>query len=155
MLVGVHRRKLLALGQVLVLHGLHGHVIGRRRRGISATLSALMSAVLTRVATRMLLDHFLLFVSAKKKDTGIEMEPEWTKNISSETICNFFYFFYVVYAVLAIFALVSFASMFLFPLPKGVLLITGIQGLLMVAIATTTALFHYLVCSRALLPATR
>jgi len=79
------------------------------------------------------------------------MEPEWTKAISSETVCNFFYFFYVLYAVLAVFALISFASMFLSPLPKGVLLVTGIQGLLMVAIATTTALFHYLVCSRALL----
>ena len=69
------------------------------------------------------------------------MEPEWTKNISSETICNFFYFFYVVYAVLAIFALLSFASLFLFPLPKGVLLITGVQSVLIVGIATTTALY--------------
>ena len=80
------------------------------------------------------------------------MEPQWTKNISSETICNFFYFFYVVYAVLAIFAVFSLLSMFFMDLPKNVLIPATIQGLLMAGIAATTALFHYLVCARALLP---
>jgi hypothetical protein len=79
------------------------------------------------------------------------MEPQWTKNISSQIVCNFFYFFFVLYAVMAIFAVVSFTSMFFFDLPKGVLFVTAIQGLLMIGVATTTALFHYLVCDRALL----
>lgn len=80
------------------------------------------------------------------------MEPEWTKNISSETVCNFFYFFYVLYAVLAVFTVFSLIALFFMNLPKNMLIITSIQGILMTAIATTTALFHYLVCSRALLP---
>ena len=28
------------------------------------------------------------------------MEPNWTKNIPSSTVCNFFYMFFVVYAVI-------------------------------------------------------
>jgi hypothetical protein len=80
------------------------------------------------------------------------MEPQWTKNISSETVCNFFYFFYVVYAVLAILAVFSLLSMFFMNLPKNVLIPVAIQGLLGAGIATATALFHYLVCARALLP---
>ena len=80
------------------------------------------------------------------------MEPQWTKNISSEVVCNFFYFFYVIYAVLAIFAVFSLISLFFIDLPKSVLIAGSIQGLLMLGIATTTALFHYLVCARALLP---
>jgi hypothetical protein len=79
------------------------------------------------------------------------MEPEWTKNISSETVCNFFYFFFVLYAVLAFFAVVSLISIFLMPLPRSVLFVTGVQGFLMIGLALTTALFHYLVCDRALL----
>lgn len=80
------------------------------------------------------------------------MEPQWTKNISSETVCNFFYFFYVVYAVLAIFAVFGLIAVFFMGLPKNLLIVTGIQGVLMTTIALTTALFHYLVCARALLP---
>ncbi len=84
--------------------------------------------------------------------SSLEMEPQWTKNISSETICNFFYFFYVVYAVLAIFAIFGLVGFFFMDLPKNVLIATSVQGLLMAGVATTTALFHYLVCARALLP---
>jgi hypothetical protein len=83
------------------------------------------------------------------------MEPQWTKDISSETVCNFFYFFYVVYAVLAILAVFSLIALFFGNLPKNVLIATSIQTLLVFGIATTTALFHYLVCARALLPSTR
>ena len=80
------------------------------------------------------------------------MEPQWTKNISSETVCNFFYFFYVVYAVLAVFTVFSLVALFFMDLPKNILVVTTIQSLLMVGIAGMTALFHYLVCARALLP---
>jgi hypothetical protein len=80
------------------------------------------------------------------------MEPEWTKAISSEVVCNFFYFFYVVYAVLAVFAVFSLVALYFTNLPKNMLMVSGIQGILMLAIATTGALFHYLVCARALLP---
>lgn len=80
------------------------------------------------------------------------MEPQWTKNISSETVCNFFYFFYVVYAVIAVFTVFSLVALFFMDLPKNMLVAASIQGLLMVGVATATALFHYLVCARALLP---
>lgn len=80
------------------------------------------------------------------------MEPQWTKNISSETVCNFFYFFYVVYAVIAVFTVFSLVALFFMDLPKNMLVAVSIQGLLMVGVATATALFHYLVCARALLP---
>jgi hypothetical protein len=80
------------------------------------------------------------------------MEPQWTKNISSETVCNFFYFFYVVYAVMAVFTIFSLVALTFMNLPKNILIMGSIQGVLMLGIATTTALFHYLVCARALLP---
>lgn len=80
------------------------------------------------------------------------MEPQWTKNISSETVCNFFYFFYVVYAVLAVFTVFSLIALFFMDLPKNMLVVTTIQSLLMVGVAGVTALFHYLVCARALIP---
>lgn len=80
------------------------------------------------------------------------MEPQWTKAISNETVCNFFYFFYVLYAVLAIISVFGLVGVFFMNLPKNVLIATSIQGLLMAGLAGTTALFHYLVCSRALLP---
>lgn len=79
------------------------------------------------------------------------MEPEWTKSISSETVCNFFYFFFVVYAVIAVLGLFSFGSLFFLGLPKSLLVATGGQILLTMSLALATALFHYLVCSRALL----
>ena len=82
----------------------------------------------------------------------VEMEPQWTKNISSETVCNFFYFFYVVYAVLAIFTVFSLISLAFMDLPKNMLVMASVQGILMMSIAVATALFHYLVCARALLP---
>lgn len=88
----------------------------------------------------------------KKREYKVEMEPEWTKNISSEVVCNFFYFFYVVYAVFAIFAVFSLIALFFIDLPKNMLIAASIQSLLMLGVAGTTALFHYLVCARALLP---
>ncbi len=78
------------------------------------------------------------------------MEPQWTRAISSEVVCNFFYFFFVIYAVLAVFAVFSFIALFFGDLPKNVLIPTAVQSLLMLALAGTTALFHYLVCARAL-----
>jgi hypothetical protein len=80
------------------------------------------------------------------------MEPQWTKSISSEVVCNFFYFFYVLYAVLAVFTVFSLISLSFMNLPKNMLVMASIQGILTLGIATTTALFHYLVCARALLP---
>ncbi len=73
------------------------------------------------------------------------------KNIPSSWVCNFFYAFFIVYAVFAVLIFFSFIGLFFMNLPKGQLFAAAIQSLLMLGIATTTALFHYLVCSRALL----
>lgn len=73
------------------------------------------------------------------------------KNIPSTWVCNFFYAFFTVYAVFAVLTLFSFIGLFFMNLPKGQLFVAGVQMFLMLGIATTTALFHYLVCSRALL----
>lgn len=78
------------------------------------------------------------------------MEPEWTKAIQSETICNFFYLFFVAYAVIAIISIVALiysASV----IPKSMVLPLIVQGLIPMAIAITATLFNYLICSRALL----
>lgn len=80
------------------------------------------------------------------------MEPEWTKQISSETICTFFYVFFVFYAVLAGLSVLGlFGS--LFSLKKigaaGPLLAGGYT--LMTLLAATMALFYYLICDRGLL----
>jgi hypothetical protein len=76
-------------------------------------------------------------------------EPDFTKKISSKTICDFFYYFflaYVILGVLSLFALVG-VAMTAKATPWGSI----IGYLLTFLIASTTALFHYLVCSRALL----
>jgi hypothetical protein len=74
------------------------------------------------------------------------------KKISSETICNFFYFFFVVYASLAVITLIgTLAVLFMVKMPRGLMFATGFQSLIMLVIASTAALFYYLICDRALL----
>ena len=81
------------------------------------------------------------------------MEPQWTKQISSEVVCNFFWIFYVVYAVIAVFALIGLVGVFSFlKVPKAQLGVAGLQGLIALALATTQMLFLYLICDRALKP---
>jgi hypothetical protein len=81
------------------------------------------------------------------------MEPQWTKQISSETVCNFFYVFFVIYAVIAVVALIGLIGIFSFlKVPKGQVGAAGLQGVLALSIATTNMLFLYLICDRALKP---
>lgn len=81
------------------------------------------------------------------------MEPQWTKQISSEIVCNFFYVFFVVYAAIAVIALVGIIGVFSFlKVPKAQMGALGIQGLIGLALATTQMLFLYLICDRALKP---
>ena len=80
------------------------------------------------------------------------MEPEWTKQISSSSICNFFYFFFIVYALIFTLSVVTVlgtalsmkvTSPMMFPLLAN--------GILTSLIGGTMMLFYYLVCDRALL----
>ena len=80
------------------------------------------------------------------------MEPQWTKNIKSETICSVYWWIYVVYAVVAGLSLAgTIGILFAYKLPKGLSVAIGFQGLLIATIGATLALFQYLVCDRALL----
>jgi hypothetical protein len=80
------------------------------------------------------------------------MEPQWTKKISSESICNFFYAFFVIYAVLFVLSLAATVGVFSYGKKMGGLGVAlGLQGLIMTAIGGTMMLFYYLICDRALL----
>lgn len=80
------------------------------------------------------------------------MEANWMKNISSQSICNFFYFFFVFYAALAVITLLGTIGILTFlRMPKGFMIASGFQSLIVFALAGTAALFHYLICERALL----
>ncbi len=76
-------------------------------------------------------------------------EPDFTKKISSKTICDFFYYFFWAYVILgglSLLALIG-TAMTAKVTPWGSLISYGLTF----AIAAITALFHHLVCSRALL----
>ena len=80
------------------------------------------------------------------------MEPEWTKKISSNTVCTTYYYIFIIYAFFALLAVIGTIGVLVaYKLPKGLSVGLGFQGLLTAGIATTLALFQYLVCSRALL----
>ena len=80
------------------------------------------------------------------------MESEWMRDISSNTICNFFYGFFIVYAILFIVAIFSTISSFFFITKLGAQgIASGIQGLLMTGLAATMMMFFYMMCDRALL----
>ncbi len=80
------------------------------------------------------------------------MEPEWTKKISSNSVCTTYYYIFILYAVISVLALVGTIGILVaYKLPKGLSIGLGFQGLLSALIAAVLALFQYLVCSRALL----
>ena len=80
------------------------------------------------------------------------MEPEWTRQIPSSTICNFFYAFFVIYAVLFVLSILATVGVFSFTKKLGSAGVAiGLQGLIMTAIGGTMMLFYYLICDRALL----
>lgn len=80
------------------------------------------------------------------------MEPQWTKQISSNTICSTYQAIFWIYAVLAVLAFIGTLSVLVaFKLPKGMSVAIGFQGILVSLVTGTLALFQYLVCARALL----
>jgi type III secretory pathway component EscR len=80
------------------------------------------------------------------------MEPQWTKKISNNTVCSWYYILFLINAFIAIVAVVgTLMVIFGMKMQKGMSYAFGFQGLLTVAIATTSSLFLYLVCDRSLL----
>lgn len=82
------------------------------------------------------------------------MEPEWTKAISSRTVCDFYYILFVIRAV--VLALLTGGFLYTLMLAKksmnpmtGPLLFTQVGAILILVLDT---LFNYLICERALKP---
>jgi hypothetical protein len=79
-------------------------------------------------------------------------EPNWTKQITSEQVCSFFYAFSIVYAIIgAIAILFGLWNLFFGKMPLYLVTPLLIQTILTSSLAFITALFHYLICQRALL----
>jgi hypothetical protein len=80
------------------------------------------------------------------------MEPQWTKNISSNTVCTTYYAIFWLYVIVAVLVTVgTLALIFAFKMPRGSAAMFGFQGIMTASLASVLALFQYLVCSRALL----
>jgi hypothetical protein len=80
------------------------------------------------------------------------MEPNWTKQISSETVCNFFYVFFVIYAGIFVLSLLGTVGLFAYAKKLGGAGVAlGLQGVVVTLIGATMMLFYYLICDRALL----
>lgn len=79
--------------------------------------------------------------------------PQWTNRISDSLICNWFYFFYAVAAALS--AVVLVAILYLVVQTGGSLKGQGFSIFMLMiqlGITTTSTLFYYLLCDRALKP---
>jgi hypothetical protein len=80
------------------------------------------------------------------------MEPQWTKNISSNAVCSTYYGIFIFYAVLGAITLIgTLAMIFGMKMPRVLAVGYGFYGLIMSALLFVLSLFQYLVCSRALL----
>jgi hypothetical protein len=80
------------------------------------------------------------------------MEPEWTKAISSTSICNIFYAFFVINATIFVLSVLTTIGIFSYGKNMGNFgMILGIQSILSSLIAGIVTLSYYLVCDRALL----
>jgi hypothetical protein len=79
------------------------------------------------------------------KDTK---EVDWTKDISSESICTYYYYVFIITAVLGGLVLIwQFSLMARYP-KSATLLLSGMPGIIL---GVVNALFLYIICSRALL----
>jgi len=79
-------------------------------------------------------------------------EPNWTKQISSEQVCSFFYAFAIIYGVIGGLGIgMVIWLLFFAKLPLHLAILFLIHVLITSSLAFITALFHYLICSRALL----
>jgi len=82
------------------------------------------------------------------------MEPQWTKGVSSSTVCDWFFFFFCVNAVVATLSVGKLVFMLLKTkmLATGSGLISLLLVLAMLGVSVTNSLFFYLICDRGLKP---
>lgn len=80
-------------------------------------------------------------------------ESHWTDSISNATLCNFFYVFFVLFTIWAVIGLIGSIWLFATTPMSGKVMIALLFNLIITSgISITTALFHYLICDRALNP---
>lgn len=81
----------------------------------------------------------------------------WTDKITNSMLCNYFYIFFIIFAVWAGLALLGGIWIFISrsKMSIGMLISLIINVILSFGISGTTALFLYLICDRALMPAMR
>lgn len=79
-------------------------------------------------------------------------EPEWTKDISNDAVCTYYYILFVINCIIAALTLIMIFGILPFlRLPKGALISNSIMSILVLALAVVNSLFLYLICDRALL----
>lgn len=82
-------------------------------------------------------------------DSSKSKEADWTKSISSETICQYFY---VIFFIIAVYVgLVLLADVYLIYTNPRVGVSILLRSLPVLALAITNGLFMYVMCARALL----
>lgn len=80
----------------------------------------------------------------------------WTDQISNAMLCDYFYYFSMAFAFWTGLSLLGAIGIFFFSkLSFGMLVAVMINILLSFGISATTALFAYLICDRALKPASK
>ena len=79
------------------------------------------------------------------------MEPEWSKQIESATICNYFYILAVAYAVLGGLGLLNFVFGASAKLPVSIKLFGLLFYAFFFMVILTFYFFMYILCDRALL----
>ena len=80
---------------------------------------------------------------------NMAQEPSWTKSISNETICTYFYvMFFLIAALAGLGVLVDLMVLVQKPKIGGMMLLRSLPGF---AIAILQALFLYIICARSLL----
>ncbi len=80
----------------------------------------------------------------------MEREQEWTKGITSNVVCGYFYITFMIVSVIA--GLIFLGDVIMFvrkPSPGHVMVL--IRSLVPIALAVANALFMYIVCARSLL----
>lgn len=91
--------------------------------------------------------------SAKKKAGCVEMEPEFTRAVSSRFVCNYLYFYFMLTIAVAALSVVG-AGAAAFAVKGSLLtkLFLILPNLLVAALAVLTGLSLYVICERGLRP---
>lgn len=80
-----------------------------------------------------------------------EGEMDWMKAIKSDTICTFFYILFVVNVIIAVFTVSALGfTVLTFKGPKTGVISQALFSLALIALASTQALFFYIMCHRSI-----